>query len=53
MGDIALARKYVIAQDEIKHLNLRMLIDTKAYNLCINESIQTQLDLPFVEKRKG
>ena len=53
MGDIALARKYVIAQDEIKHLNLRMLIDTKAYNLCINESIQTQLDLPFVEKPKG
>ena len=29
------------------------VVDTGAYNLCINESIQQQLDLPFVEKRKA
>ncbi len=52
-GDITLARKYFIGQDEIKHLSIKMLVDTGAYNLCINESIQAQLDLPFVEKRKG
>ena len=52
-GDIALARKYVISQDEVKHLHIKMLVDTGAYNLCINESIQAQLDVPFVEKRKG
>jgi len=30
-----------------------MFVDTVVYNLCINKSIQAQLDLPFVEKRKG
>jgi clan AA aspartic protease len=28
-----------------------MLVDSGAYNLCINESIQAQLQLPFIEKR--
>lgn len=52
-GDIALARRYVISEDEIKRLHVNLLVDTGAYNLCINETIQSQLDLPFVEKRKG
>lgn len=30
-----------------------MLVDSGAYNLCINENIQQQLQLPFVEKRKA
>jgi len=30
-----------------------MLVGTGVYNLCINETIQAQLDLPFVEKRKA
>ncbi len=29
------------------------LVDSGAYNMCINESIQSQLELPFVEKRTG
>lgn len=52
-GDIEMARRFVIGQDEVKRLHINMLVDTGAYNLCINESIQAQLDLPFVEKRKG
>ncbi len=51
--DISLARKHVIGEEEIKQMNVTMLVDTGAYNLCINESIQEQLQLPFVEKRKG
>lgn len=51
--DVALARRYVIGQDEIKKINVSMLVDTGAYNLCINESIQEQLQLPFIEKRKA
>jgi clan AA aspartic protease len=51
--DIALAKKYVIGEEEIKRMPVKMLVDTGAYNLCINESIQQQLDLPFVEKRKA
>lgn len=51
--DIALARRYIIGEEEIKRITLNMLVDTGAYNLCINESIQQQLDLPFVEKKKA
>ena len=51
--DIGLARRYIIGEEEIKRISLNMLVDTGAYNLCINESIQQQLDLPFVEKRKA
>jgi len=34
-------------------MNVNILVDTRAYNLCINESIQEQLDSPFIEKRKA
>lgn len=52
-GDIEMARRHIIGEEEIKHMNVRMLVDSGAYNLCINESIQEQLQLPFVEKRKS
>ena len=51
--DLALAKRNVIGEEEVKRLRINMLVDTGAYNLFINESIQAQLDLPFVEKRKG
>jgi clan AA aspartic protease len=51
--DVGLARKFIISEDEIKRMHVKMLVDTGAYNLCINETIQAQLDLPFVEKRKA
>jgi clan AA aspartic protease len=52
-GDIAMARKFVIGEEDIKRMNVNILVDTGAYNLCINETIQEQLDLLFLEKRKG
>ncbi len=51
--DVGLARKNYIDQDEIKKIRLNMLVDTGAYNLCINEEIQAQLQLPFIEKRSA
>ncbi len=51
--DIALAKKSIIGEEEIKSLRVNALVDTGAYNMCINEIIQSQLDLPFVEKRTG
>jgi hypothetical protein len=51
-GDIEMARRYKIGEEEIKRMPVRILV-TGAYNLCINETIQAQLDLPFLEKRKG
>jgi clan AA aspartic protease len=50
--DIGLARRHIIGEDEIKKMNVTMLVDTGAINLCINENIQEQLQLPVVEKRK-
>lgn len=51
--DLTLAKNHVIGAEEVKHMTVNMLLDSGAYNMCINESIQEQLDLPFVEKRKG
>jgi clan AA aspartic protease len=50
-GDMELARRHYIDHDDIKKITVTMLVDTGAYNLCINEDIQSQLQLPFVEKR--
>lgn len=52
-GDIEMARRHIIGEEEIKSFPLNILVDTGAYNLCINEAVQSQLELPFVEKRKG
>ena len=51
--DIALARRHVIGQEEIKRMTVNALVDTGSYMLAINESIQEQLKLPVVEKRKA
>ncbi len=49
--DITLAKRHIIGEEEIKQLTINILVDTGAYNLFINEDIQAQLQLPFVEKR--
>ena len=51
--DIALARRHVIRQDEIKSMRVSALVDTGSFMLAINENIQQQLQLPVVEKRKA
>jgi clan AA aspartic protease len=51
--DMALARKHIIGEEEIKRLHVEMLVDTGALMLCINESIQEQLQFPIYEKRKA
>ncbi|WP_462254459.1 retroviral-like aspartic protease family protein [Ferruginibacter sp.] len=51
-GYIELARRHYIGQEEIKQMKLTMLVDSGAYMMAINETIQSQLELPFVEKRK-
>lgn len=52
-GDFELARRNYIKPEEVKRMTVDMLVDSGAYNLCINENIQQQLDLPFIEKRKA
>ena len=50
--DIGLARKFFIGEDDIKKVHLNMMVDSGAYMMAINETIQSQLELPFIEKRK-
>ena len=52
-GDLEMVRRNLLDQDEVKRMTVTMLVDTGAYNLCINEEIQEQLQLTVVEKRKG
>ena len=51
--DIALARRHFIGEEEIKRMWVTSLVDTGSYMLCINESIQEQMQFPKVEKRNG
>lgn len=51
--DLALVRRHYMDQDEVKRMWISALVDTGSYMLCINESIQEQLQFPIVEKRKG
>ena len=50
--DMALARRHIIGEEEIRRMNVRMLVDTGSYMLCINENIQEYLQLPFREKKR-
>ncbi|MDP4128903.1 MAG: retropepsin-like aspartic protease [Bacteroidota bacterium] len=50
--DLSLARRHIIGMEEVKHLRLTMLVDSGAYMMAMNGSIQERLQLPFLEKRK-
>ena len=47
------AHRGLIDKNEVKHMHVNILVDTGAYMMSINENIQAQLQLPFVEKRKA
>jgi clan AA aspartic protease len=52
-ADLVLAKRKYIGEDEVKRMRVNALVDTGTYYLCINETIQEQLGLPFIEKRKA
>ena len=52
-GDLEMARRHIIGQEEVKQMTVSMLADSGAYMLAINENIQEQLQLPVIEKRKA
>ncbi len=51
-ADLVLARNHVIGQEEVKRMDINILVDTGSVMLAINENIQEQLQIPIVEKRK-
>ncbi|RYF79712.1 MAG: clan AA aspartic protease [Chitinophagaceae bacterium] len=52
-GELAMGKKNIIDKDEVKQINVRMLVDSGTYMMAINETMQEQLDLSFIEKRKA
>ncbi len=52
-GDLSLVRRNLMDKEDVKLMFINVLVDTGSYMLCINESIQEQLQFPVVEKRKG
>jgi clan AA aspartic protease len=52
-GELTMVKRHLIDRDEVKQINVRMLVDSGAYMMAINKTIQEQLDLSFIEKRKA
>lgn len=50
--DLALVRAHSIGEEEVKRMTVNALVDSGAYMMCINETIQEQLNLPYLEPRK-
>ena len=51
--DLGLARRFKIGEEEVKRMQVKMLVDTRSVYMCINETVQEQLQLDTIEKRKG
>lgn len=52
-GDLEMAKRHVIGQEEVREITVKMVVDSGAYMMAINETIQEQLGLLFIEKRKS
>ena len=50
--DLVDARRHRIGEEEIKRIRVKMLVDSGAYMLCINENIQSYLQLPFRQRKR-
>jgi hypothetical protein len=49
--DIGMAKRHFISEEDIRKTTVNMLVDSRSFIMCINESIQNQLQLTFIEKR--
>jgi clan AA aspartic protease len=52
LKDLHMAEENLLDKDEIRRMHITALVDTGAWLLCINENIQSYLNLPFIEKRR-
>jgi clan AA aspartic protease len=51
--DIISAKRHIIGEEEIKRINVTMLVDTGCMYLCINENIREFLQLETLYRKKG
>ena len=52
-NDLAMVRRKIMGEEEVKRMRVSALVDTGSYMLCINENIKEHLQLPYLETRKG
>jgi hypothetical protein len=50
--DLALVRRNIMDKDEIRRVQINMMVDSGAYDMAINEAVQSILNLPFREKKR-
>jgi clan AA aspartic protease len=50
--DLELARRGLMDIDDVKKINVEMLVDTGSLYMCINETIRTYLNLPTNDRKK-
>lgn len=49
--DIALHRRGFLAEDKIKRIRIRAMVDSGSYMLVITDDIRRQLDLPLIQEQ--
>ena len=47
--DLVMVRKNLMDSEEVKRLFVNILVDTGSYMMCVNESMQEQLQFPIVD----
>jgi clan AA aspartic protease len=52
-GDFEMARRCMLDEDEVRKINVSVLVDTGAWMLSINENIQEFLQLPYIRTEPG
>ncbi len=51
--DLGMSKRHLIGEEEVREMAVNMVVDSGAYMMTINETIQQQLGLLFIEKRKS
>jgi len=52
-GDREMVRRCILDQDDVRQINVSVLVDSGAWMLTINENIQSYLQLPFERRDEG
>jgi hypothetical protein len=51
-GDLVMAERNFMNEGDVKRMHINVMVNSKTWMLCINENIQSLLNLPFVRKEK-
>ncbi len=52
-GDVVVARRKLMPEADIRRAQVRMLVDSGAYMLCLNEHLRAQLGLDIIDSMEG